>query len=47
MAEKLDEHERHEFQELMVHRIGGQVAITMDRELPELTKSAKQEASAY
>ena len=46
LAEQLDEHERHEFQELMVHRIGP-VAITGDRELTELTKAGKQEVSAY
>lgn len=45
--DQLDERERREFQELMVHKIGGQAAITTDRDLTELTRDSNQPASAY
>ena len=47
---QLDERERREFQDLMVHKIvgpGGQVAIAPDRELTALTKDGAQQAGAY
>lgn len=46
VADQLDEHERGEFQELMVHKVG-RMAITTDRELTELTRTASQPGSAY
>ena len=48
--DQLSEQERREFQELMVHKIvgpGGQVAITADRDLTELTRNANQAPGAY
>ena len=46
IADQLDEHERGEFQELMVHKVG-RMAITTDRQLTELTKIPDQPPSAY
>ena len=49
VPDQLNEQERREFQELMVHKIvgpGGQVAIAPDRELTALTRDGQQ-ASTY
>lgn len=49
VPDQLNEQERREFQELMVHKIvgpGGQVAIAPDRELTALARDGQQ-ASAY